>query len=235
MSWHRKAPSHHLNQWWWLSLLMHISVCPPPPPPPPPPPQMHLHEWKVLYLIRISLKFTPKDSINNIPALVQIMAWRRSGDKPLSEPMLTQFTDAFMRHYGVTSCLPNNKYNMNSADPIDQIFWLCHLDFWCIAKIPFSAKQFGVNFPKTPAGLSMSCVAFQVQRVAFQVQRGAKLNILYWSSELVKLFVISLPKIIGYQFERYDSKTNCHICACFVTPLERKRTGLLHVNFPLIC
>ena len=29
------------------------------------------------------------------------MAWRRPGDKPLSEPMLTQFTDAYMRHKGV--------------------------------------------------------------------------------------------------------------------------------------
>ena len=38
--------------------------------------------------IRISLKFVPKGPINNIPALVQIMAWRRSGDKPLSEPMM---------------------------------------------------------------------------------------------------------------------------------------------------
>ena len=38
--------------------------------------------------IEISLKFVPKDPINNIPALVQIMAWRRSGDKPLSEPMM---------------------------------------------------------------------------------------------------------------------------------------------------
>ena len=26
--------------------------------------------------------------INNIPALVQMMAWRRSGAKPLSEPMM---------------------------------------------------------------------------------------------------------------------------------------------------
>ena len=26
--------------------------------------------------------------INKIPALVQIMAWRRPGDKPLSEPVL---------------------------------------------------------------------------------------------------------------------------------------------------
>ena len=35
--------------------------------------------------IKISLKFVPKCPINNNPALVQIMAWRRSGDKPLSE------------------------------------------------------------------------------------------------------------------------------------------------------
>ena len=35
--------------------------------------------------IKISLKFVPKGPINKIPALVQIMAWRRSGDKPLSE------------------------------------------------------------------------------------------------------------------------------------------------------
>ena len=38
--------------------------------------------------IKISLKFVPKGPINNNPALVQIMAWRWSGDKPLSEPMM---------------------------------------------------------------------------------------------------------------------------------------------------
>ena len=38
--------------------------------------------------IKISLKFVPKGWINNIPALVPMMAWRRPGDKPLSEPML---------------------------------------------------------------------------------------------------------------------------------------------------
>ena len=38
--------------------------------------------------IEISLKFISKGQINNIPALVQIMAWRRPGDKPLSEPMM---------------------------------------------------------------------------------------------------------------------------------------------------
>ena len=30
--------------------------------------------------------------------LVQIMAWRRPGDKPLSEPMVFYLTDAYMRH-----------------------------------------------------------------------------------------------------------------------------------------
>ena len=43
---------------------------------------------KFYILIEISLKFVPKGPINNIPALVQIMAWRWIGDKPLFEPML---------------------------------------------------------------------------------------------------------------------------------------------------
>ena len=42
----------------------------------------------VLISLKIPLKFVPRGPINNIPALVQIMAWRRPGDKPLSEPML---------------------------------------------------------------------------------------------------------------------------------------------------
>ena len=40
--------------------------------------------------IMISLKFVPKGPVNNIPALIQIMAWRRPGDKPLSEPMMVR-------------------------------------------------------------------------------------------------------------------------------------------------
>ena len=48
-------------------------------------------------LIKMSLKFV-LSPVDNNPAMVQIMAWRRPGDKPLSEPMFTQFTDAYMRH-----------------------------------------------------------------------------------------------------------------------------------------
>ena len=46
--------------------------------------------WMKIYEFRLSfsLKFVPKGPINKIPALVQIMAWRLPGDKPLSEPTL---------------------------------------------------------------------------------------------------------------------------------------------------
>ena len=48
--------------------------------------------------IPTSLKFIPRGPIDNKPVLFQVMAWRRLGDKPLSEPMLTLFTGAYMRH-----------------------------------------------------------------------------------------------------------------------------------------
>ena len=47
---------------------------------------------KVWIPIKISMKFVPKGPINNIPALVQIMAWRRPGDKPLAEQMMVSLT-----------------------------------------------------------------------------------------------------------------------------------------------
>ena len=48
--------------------------------------------------IQISLKSVQRGSIDNKSALVQAMAWHRTGDKPLTEPMMTQFNDAYMRH-----------------------------------------------------------------------------------------------------------------------------------------
>ena len=44
----------------------------------------------ILILIKISLKFVPRGPIDNIPVLVQIMAWCQPGDKPLSEPMMVR-------------------------------------------------------------------------------------------------------------------------------------------------
>ena len=47
--------------------------------------------------IQISLKFVPRSPTDNKSALVQVMDWRRIGDKPLPESMMTQFTDTYMQ------------------------------------------------------------------------------------------------------------------------------------------
>ena len=41
-----------------------------------------------------SPKFVAKSPIDNKPSSVQIMHCRRTGDKPLSDLMMTQFSDA---------------------------------------------------------------------------------------------------------------------------------------------
>ena len=64
--------------------------------------------------IKISLKFVPEAPINNIPALVQIMAWRRPGDKPLSEPMMV----SLLTHICVT--LP--QYREYSTKSVPALF-----------------------------------------------------------------------------------------------------------------
>ena len=64
--------------------------------------RIYLNE-DVRIFIKIPLKFVPKGPINNIPALVQIMAWHRPGDKPLSEPMLdSPMLDSLLTYICVT-------------------------------------------------------------------------------------------------------------------------------------
>ena len=55
---------------------------------------------KFCILIRISWKFVSNRLIYNEPGLVQVMAWRRRGDKPLLEAMLTRLTDAYAAQGG---------------------------------------------------------------------------------------------------------------------------------------
>ena len=64
--------------------------------------------------IKIPLKFVPKGSINNIPALVQIMAWRRPGDKPLSEAMVVRLP--------MQICVSRLQW-VNWSWPSDAIWW----------------------------------------------------------------------------------------------------------------
>ena len=54
--------------------------------------------WMKMYKFRLRFHWSLFPQINNIPALVQIMAWRRPGVKPLSEPMMVNL----LRHLCVT-------------------------------------------------------------------------------------------------------------------------------------
>ena len=87
--------------------------------------------------INVSVKFVPKGQISNIPALVQIMAWRRPGDKPLSEPVMI----SLLTHICVTrpqwvnslafgtfewNCLKFSNFQTNFSD-----FWLRYLLWNC--------------------------------------------------------------------------------------------------------
>ena len=67
--------------------------------------QTNFHEWKVSYFDTnfTSYNFVPKGPTDNKSVLVLKMAWHWTGDKPLPEPMLTQFTDPYMWHHGEMS------------------------------------------------------------------------------------------------------------------------------------
>ena len=54
--------------------------------------------WISITTCTISLEFIPKGPIDYKLALVQVVAWHQTGEKPLPESMMTQFTDAYIRH-----------------------------------------------------------------------------------------------------------------------------------------
>ena len=59
--------------------------------------QIHSHVWKSHFHSNFTA-ILPRGLIDVIPALVQIMAWRWSGIKLLSDPMMVWFNDAYMCH-----------------------------------------------------------------------------------------------------------------------------------------
>ena len=72
---------------------------------------------------KISLKDVPWGQIDNMSALGQIMTWRRSGDKPLSETMLTQFTNAYWVNAQSPSIWPDLDC---PTSPISHVFTLIY-------------------------------------------------------------------------------------------------------------
>ena len=79
--------------------------------------------------LEISLKFVPKVRIYNIPSLVLIMAWRRPGDKPLSEPMMVSLPTHMchltsMSYDYITFMLYNTVRQFVTISQIGKIFFM---------------------------------------------------------------------------------------------------------------
>ena len=89
----------------------------------------------VCNLIEISLKFVPKGLIDNNSALVQIIAWCLTGDKPLPEPTMTQITYIYaspglnqlqqegFHYYELLTGNFNQKYFSPQNQPLDSTGW----------------------------------------------------------------------------------------------------------------
>ena len=132
----------------------------------------------VWILLKISLKFVPKVWINNIPALVQIMAWRRPGDKPLSEPMVV----SLLTHICITRPQwvnpQTHRYSYYTASEIILHMNTCHI----LKNIEAIAK--GLTFVRChfPNGLFSFCwLHFLHRKILILAQISLKYSVLIGS------------------------------------------------------
>ena len=98
--------------------------------------------------IKISLKFVPRGPIDNIPSLVQIMAWRQQGDKPLSEPMVVRLPThiCVTRPQWVKVTGTNMGFRLQNYLKVDFHHITCHNTYiWCIIKPTNSEDNFTGN------------------------------------------------------------------------------------------
>ena len=99
--------------------------------------------------LKISLKLVPKVRINHIPAWVQIMAWRRPGDKPLSGPVMVSLLThmCITRPQWVKCLVATIPVGKGQREVIyirtDRYSWDCHWDAgpyvntsWCFVWVP---------------------------------------------------------------------------------------------------
>ena len=105
---------------------------------------------KFFILIRISLKFVPKTAIDNKAALVQGMAWRRTGDNPLPD-WLNQCWPSSLPHICGTRgrwvnklaiiCPHTMACSLFGAKPSSKpMLFYCQLDSWDPISVKFKSK-----------------------------------------------------------------------------------------------
>ena len=89
-------------------------------------------------LTKFSLKYVRKDPIDNNPALVQIMSWRRSGNKPLSEPMMI----SLLTHICITRPQWVKQWNlMTHMISVNWVILFCHPGPLFLTRINFNPSM----------------------------------------------------------------------------------------------
>ena len=87
--------------------------------------------------IKISLKFLPQGPINNIPAFVKIMAWRRPGDKPWSGPMIVRLMTHLPGANGLIYQTHHNLPSYLSENPVSVVL----LSVWNLTMVKFEGAS----------------------------------------------------------------------------------------------
>ena len=84
--------------------------------------------------LKIFLMFVPQVRTNNIPTLVQIMAWHQPGDKPLPKPMVVRLLmqicvtwPQWVKHWWHNNNKTKHKKAMNM---IYRTYYLSHINIW---------------------------------------------------------------------------------------------------------
>ena len=191
---------------------------------------------KFCILIKISLKFVPKGPIDN-PALVQVMPWRA---KPLSEPLLTQFTDAYIGGDQLIQCtkcvqktqqlikwLKKNKSPLSTYlffmpwakyIPCFQIFILkpdtLRLQFWrqyCIFLSEIYCILIKISLKFVPKGPINSKHALVQTMASYQTGRTGSHNFNQWQ-----------PSLLGHKYQWLSARLQCLQC------ISNGDTAVLH-------
>ena len=171
--------------------------------------------------IKISLKFVPKGPINNIPALVQIMAWRRPGDKPLSEPMMAHLPMHIWvtRPQWVNSSLPGQ----NGCHFTDDIFkWILINKKFCIL-IWISLKF----VPKGP--IDNKSALIKVMAWWWIGNKSLPEPILAQSTDMYAVHVLGEMSSLEFELTKHTSYPTSQVSyGCQWWQVGRKLTSLLH-------
>ena len=106
---------------------------------------LHTYSMKMFEIwLKLSLKFVSEVWFNNIPALVQIMAWCRPHYKPSSEPMMVSLLThiCIIWHHWVNKLMHwGMKKVWHSAENIFECIFLCEISLHFIPTGPTDVNQ----------------------------------------------------------------------------------------------